>query len=501
MKKTVGFWIAALLALVPAFSQDASSDFDAPTEVTAASPIDWGTLKYSGDQELAWRWGAYDPATWTGGSLDSTMRAEYKRGDVKMVAGGSVRYNEFVPEETAVFWSPGSFKFGAGLQEFSWGVADKVNPTDTLNARDYRHRLDAPRLVNPAASVNWYPVTWMSVEAVYEPWKNTSKYPTDFSVSTQAGLTANAAALNTATALLGSPLATYAPTSTTATVAQDFGTPVWGGRVNFFLTGVDLAFSYLCDRDAFLSPQVVMKSYGGVWVPQTVNLVYNPVQRFGLNAKTTVDRYGFWVESVYNRTAASSIDDVTNRHDSLEWTTGMDFNYGPGSVYYANLQYAGVWVVNYDASAVAASKRKLTRAQLTDANFMSQLAYRTLTQPLGDQTEQMLNSLTVNLKWPLLDSTLTPTLSGVVSVPFNYDTTNQTRYAATNLNPEIDWMPADGLHVLFGADLAYAWVKLANSDAVTLDTTTDRIGVYTPQNNLYVKADYKWNGSLGFNAK
>jgi len=237
---------------------------------------------------------------------------------------------------------------------------------------------------------------------------------------------------------------------------------------------------------------VTLQSYGGLWVPQSVNLVYNRIQRFGLNAKTTVDRYGFWLESAYNHTAASSWNDDQNRHDNLAWTAGMDFNYGPGSVYYINIQYAGVWVFNYDSSALS-----LDSTQLTSASYVSDYTYRSLTQALGDQTEQMLNSLMLRANWPLNNATITPSLSTVVAVPYNYNSTTWTRYASLYVNPEIDLMPVDGLHLLAGADLAYAWVKTAGGSSVTLDTTYDRLGVYTPQNNLYVKVDYKWNGSLG----
>jgi hypothetical protein len=497
MKRALAVAALAAAALAPAFAQDASSDFDAPPAAAPATATDWGSLKYSGDQAFAWRWAADSAAARTGGFLDSTMKGEYKYHDFKVVAGASVRYNEFVPEETALYWSPGSFRFGVGLQEFSWGVADKANPTDTLNARDYRYDVDAPRLVNPAASVAYYPASWVSLEAVYEPWKVESKYPTDFPGTTQAQLTSNATALNAATAALGNPLATYVPTVTTAaSTAGTFNTPVYGGRANFFLPGVDLSLSYLYDRDSFYTPVVTMSSYGGVWVPQSVNLVYNPVQRFGLNVKTTVDRFGFWLESAYNHTVATW-DDTANRHDSFNWTAGLDFNYGPASVYYINLQYAGVWVMNYDASTVAAQNASLGVAQLTSESYMQNLTYRSLTQTLGDQTEQMLNSLMLRMNWPLNNATVTPSLSGVVAVPYNYDSTDLTRYASAYLNPEIDVMPADGLHLVAGADLAYAWVKVAGGSSVTLDTTYDRLGVYTPQNNLYVRVDFKWNGSLG----
>ena len=63
------------------------------------------------------------------------------------------------------------------------------------------------------------------------------------------------------------------------------------------------------------------------------------------------------------------------------------------------------------------------------------------------------------------------------------------------LNPEVDIKPMDSFHIKIGADLFYAWVKKSGKD-VSLDTTTDRIGIYTPSNNVYLKLEYKWNYDL-----
>jgi hypothetical protein len=524
MKRTILITALVSLALLPAFAQDASSDFDAPastTDTAAAPAFNWGTLKYSGDQDFAWRFGAYDPATRTGGAMDSKMAAEYKLGGLKVVAAGQVKENEFVPGETAAFYTLGPVKFGLGYQEFSWGVADKKNPTDTLNARDYRFGPNADRLVNPAASVALYPTDWMSLEAVYEPWKEETKFPTDFQVKTQEGLTKKATDLKTSA--VAALFSTYMPVATTASFDRNFDNPVYGGRANFFLPGLDLSLSYLYDRDSFYTPVVTMKSYllpahallattgvdtpaMNLFVPNTIELVNKRVHRFGLNAKTTIDKYGLWLESAYNKTEASSNDDSTydNRHDSIDWTTGFDFNFGPGSNYYLNVQYAGEWVLGYDASTVKDYPEAKTTAEkiasiqnMANQDYMAKATYRSMVQTLGSQSEQMMNTLTGNIKFPLADATITPQFSAAVIVPYNYDDTKVTRLASAYLNPEVDFAPVDGVHLLFGADLNYGWVKTNGSSDVTLDTTTDKLGLYTPQNNVYVKVKFAWNGTVG----
>jgi len=529
MKRTILIGALVALTLVPAMAEDASSDFTALAgDATATeAPAQLGTLKWSGDQEFAWRFGAADNPTRTGGLVDGTLAGEYKLGDLKVVGAASARNNEFVPGETAAFYTLGPVKVGVGLQEFSWGLADKKNPTDTLNARDYRYGADAPRLVNPAATLAVYPADWVSLEAVYEPWKEASKFPKDFKAVTQAGLTGSAtvlkagikakadyySALGTAGAVAAAQYnglysllsATYNPTATAeGSSANTYDKPVYGGRANFFLPGVDLSLSYVYDRDTYYTPTVTMKNYAGaMWLPETVDLTLKRIHRVGLNAKTTVDRFGLWVESAYNVTEDHAGTDDGLRNDKVSWTTGVDFNFGPSSAYYANVQYAGEWVLGYDAATASDYTTDPTATQLADKAYMTRRTYRSLVQSLGSETEEIMNTVTASVKFPMADNLVTPSLSCAVIVPTNYDKTDATtlaskeRIASAFFKPEVDVMPADGVHVLVGADLAYGWVKKAGSSDIVQDTTTDKLGVYTPQNNLYVKVQYKWNGSLG----
>jgi hypothetical protein len=509
-------FVGAFLALSSLFAFAQADDFDAlaagsadaPSDAQAAPAASAGLLKWSGDQEFAWRWGAAENPTRTGGSVDGTVSGEYKLGDLKVVGAALERNGEFVPGETALYFAPGAFKFGVGYQEFSWGLADKKNPTDTLNARDYRYGADAPRLVNLAASAAWYPAEWLSVEGVYEPWKDLSQFPKDFRSNTQAGLDAGRAAL--VGQGLGALLTGYHPVVTAEGTVQDFANPVYGARANFFLPGLDVSLSYVYDRDTYYTPVVTMSAIGvpgnarylgspamNWYLPGTIDLVLKRIHRLGVNAKTTIDRYGLWVESAYNVTEDPAGTDDGLRNSKLSWTTGFDFNFGPESAYYLNVQYAGEWVLGYDASTLSDYTASPTVAQMADKAYMTRRTLRSMVQSLGSETEEWMHTGTASVKFPLADNLVTPSLSGAVIVPVGYDSTVQTRVASAFLKPEIDWMPADGVHVLFGADLAYGWVKKAGSSDVTLDTTTDKLGVYTPQNNVYVKVQYKWNGSVG----
>jgi hypothetical protein len=84
------------------------------------------------------------------------------------------------------------------------------------------------------------------------------------------------------------------------------------------------------------------------------------------------------------------------------------------------------------------------------------------------------------------------TFTGAFSMPFNYDDSSGTRYGNLLLKPEIDFMPVDSFHITAGAILNYAWIKKAG-EHVTLDTTQDSLGIYTPFNHFFVAVSYKWN--------
>jgi hypothetical protein len=243
-------------------------------------------------------------------------------------------------------------------------------------------------------------------------------------------------------------------------------------------------------------------SYSGLgylYVPSSVDLVYKRVHRLGIDAKTTVEQFGFWLESAYNITEASSTDAYDNRHNTLDWTLGMDFNYGPGSVYYVNIQYVGEYVFNYDQSTVA-DYNNLSQSQqvalLQSQDAATREVYRSLVQSLGIQNAQWTNGFTASAKWPIDEELVTPSLDAAVSFPVGYDSTTATRYVSGYFKPQVDFKPVDSLHILFGAELNYAWVKDTGSSSTTLDTTYDPIGVYTPLNNIFVRVDFQWNGTL-----
>ena len=220
----------------------------------------------------------------------------------------------------------------------------------------------------------------------------------------------------------------------------------------------------------------------------SVALKRERIHRIGLDAKTTVGKFGIWTEAAYDITESSGSDDYANRRSKLDYVVGTDFNFGPNDVGYLNFQYIGTWIPGYDDSFYA----DLNAGKITD---LAEVYERALVESLGLDTEGLLQGCTANLKYELADATFTPQLTAVFAVPFIYDDTEAKRYCSFALNPELDIKPVDSFHIKLGADLAYALVKPAGED-LQLDTSTDKIGVYTPSNNVYIKILYKWSYDL-----
>ena len=154
-----------------------------------------------------------------------------------------------------------------------------------------------------------------------------------------------------------------------------------------------------------------------------------------------------------------------------------------------NVQYIGSIIPGYNHDAYDSTRP-------FDVAYNETYYERALASSLGMETEGLLQGASLDLSWALFDSRLTPRLIAVYTLPFLYDDSQVTRYGSFALNPEIDLMPVDSFHILIGAELAYALYSNKGSSSVQMNTTTDRIGAFTPFNNIYVKVQYAWNCDL-----
>jgi hypothetical protein len=460
------------LALMPwgaLFAQDEAEKSAAPfaLEFTGLHEFDYG-LPLDGD---SWN---YDGEMLTP-RFRNELGVDVKEGDIHVVSrwqfdtttdpgligqdqwSGATRARDL---ESYVAWNPDKFKLGFGYQIYAWGVADGRNPTDNLNPRDYTTLVGEKPLKIPvlSADVNWYPTEQVSVEAVFVPQAQTSLFP----ISTQAELEG----------FFPAAAVSYQP------LANDPSQFVAGGKLNYRSQAVDLSVSYLYDFDSLFTPDITLDNSGNV---TSIALVRNRVQRFGADAKTTIDRFGVWAEGAYSLTGNQDTSSYSQRLSRIDYTVGFDFNYGPQDDYYLNLQYTGSVIPGYNDSAN------------TDTSDPQRYYERMLVGFVGSEEEAVTQGITWNASWNLASGTVVPKLTGAYSLPFFYDNSQETRYGNLLLEPSLDFMPIDSFHIRIGMILAYAWVKKAGDSNVSLDTTVDPVGIYTPSNNLFVSVSYQWN--------
>lgn len=494
---------AAFLAVVSSglFAQDNSADLfadmgasDATAAASTASPSAAASdfdLKLSGTHAFNYHF----PIYWDDGNktyanakspevkkptFTNDVGVEVKDGNLKLVSRWLVTATPVAsdasspnsswaasvtgkPLENYVSWSPSNYKLSVGYQIFSWGVADRKNPTDNLNPRDYTVGVNADKIPVLAADAVWYASDKVSIEGVAIPLKPVSQYPEDF-----AGLIKSQnSSISTEYASSNDP--------------EDF---VAGAKVNYNSSGVDLSLDYLYDMDQFYTPEISLAS-------QSVLLERKRIHRFGGDAKTTIGKFGLWLESAYSVTENDGSDDYSVRKNRLDYTLGGDVNYGPNDTFYVNLQYIGTWIPDFDDDF-----NKTSDVSLLMTGHALEFYQRAMVNSLGLETEGLMQGVTCNMKWELANALVTPQVTTVYTMPFMYDKTDETRYGALAVNPEIDLKPVDSFHIKFGADLYYAWHKVKGNDGITLDTATNAIGAYTPSNNVYLKVEYKWNADV-----
>ncbi|HNY22050.1 MAG TPA: hypothetical protein PKO22_07870 [Treponemataceae bacterium] len=531
----------AIAAGATAFAEDSSdlfADFaslgaaDGAGAGTTAAPADASfSLKLSGTHEFDF----HQPAYWADGndSYRGDLKAPAFRNDVgleiwergvKVVSrwqfdaaptfadaqdpnGSWAACATIKPNENYVSWNPDKLKLSAGYQIFAWGVADRRNPTDNLNPRDYStSATDPAKIPSLAADAIWYPTDSVSLEGVFIPSKGESRYREDFARALSARSIPGIAGYDLST---GTPI--LSPYSVPGvSYGLDPAKPknyAAGAKLNYNSDRVDLSVSYLYDLDQFYTPEISTRAQpfdaymsgvdkgiaaGSYWMIDGITLNRKRIHRFGCDAKTTVGKCGLWLEGAYDVTERSGDEDYSERRSKIEYTLGGDVNYGPNDRFYANVQYFGTWIPGFDRDFHSDYANGLPdAARVSDADYMREFYERSTVDRLGLATEGLMQGVSCNLKWEFADAAVTPQVTAAYTMPFLYDDADGTRYGALALNPELDLKPIDSFHVKFGADLCYAWRKTDGD--VRLDADSDAIGSYTPENNVYLKVVYKWN--------
>ncbi|MBN1595153.1 hypothetical protein JW933_04425 [candidate division FCPU426 bacterium] len=413
--------------------------------------------------------------------LTNELGLELVRGDLKVVsrwnadliveAGGErATLLQSTPAENYVQWSTSDFLFKFGYQHFGWGSADRLNPTNHLNPKDYAGDLFAyETLPLLALSATYYPSNALALEVVYAPYEQATTFPFDLTAQIPADL--------------------FSPAEIRQEeIPYSLESGVAGLRLSLF-SGLDLSVSYIYDFDEYDTPVV---RYTGP-LQKSLVLLKERIHRFGLDMKTTLDRFGVWLETCYSLTRDPEAVRYDKRNPYLEWTAGLDFHYGPEERFYLNLQYTGTYVFHYDDRFYAdypQGQPEVTRL-LLDTDYARQYYSRALLYRIANQSEGWLHGFMLNLEWPLARSKFIPSLTGVYYLPEQYDRREHTRYGSLLLNPKVAYRPFNAFEVALGAYFIYAWHRTPGGDAMEIDWQ-ERLGRMHGDSNVFLEIRYDW---------
>lgn len=432
-----------------------------------------------------------------------------------------------IPRENYLRYSTRKFNWSFGLQKYSWGMADHINPTNNLNPLDYTITGFEPEEIPIfSSSVEYFPNDKWKIQAVYIPIEQADdifwSYPE-----------AIPAALFSKYVISDFDFSNQTPVTTTISQEKQISeinpeyrinSGIYGGKLNFYSSKVDFSLSYIYDFDPYYTPQIAMEKYSpGITnslenkINQTLNaeesaqlisylsnissyrvsqidLERKRIHRIGGNAKTIIGRFGLWLEACYSITEQEKTNDYTNRGNDLFFVLGTDFFFGPNERFYANIQYTGKWIPNYYHSFFSDYPDGLPSPEFQDnEKYMQQYYYRALVQPLGFLGETYLHGVTFNFDFSFFNGKLKPSIVSYLLKPEGYDTSEKSREGSLLLIPSVDYSPGNALHFTLGSYLSWSAYKAAESDQTKYNDSSSILGLLNSYNNLYLKISYSWN--------
>lgn len=425
----------------------------------------------------------------------------------------------FSPLENTLSLEGDMFQTSLGFQYYSWGSADKLNPTDLLNPRDYTTGPDAEKMSLFSASLKLYPTDRLSFVGVYAPYDQPDRFPVQpekkispalFSRSYIESISLSQSGLVTESKQIAG--------EKRVTVSDPTFTPssfLAGGRLRYMGSFFDLAASYVYDLDQYYTPEIEVTPYALIDENTSVDPLLPPEQlsvlpsqayglkeitltrrrihRIGMDAKAVVDRYGFWGEACLSLTDQK---DGENKYASLghqlDWTAGFDFSYGSFDQHYVNLQQIGRYIFDYDDDFSASyPDGQPSASDLANRQAMEDYYYRLLTNRLAYATEGLLVGGAVKAEWSFLDGNVKPSLEGVYVYPFSYDDAQGKRYGDLIGKAQVTWRAADAAQISFGTQGYYSILKPKGMDEIC-NETENRVGMYFPDSRVFLEGTFSW---------
>ncbi len=421
--------------------------------------------------------------------LESDLTFTGRRGNYTLKTGLSIQTSliensqlgemtEILPLENSLSLSGNRINTTLGFQYFAWGSADKINPTDKLNPRDYTTGPDADKIPVFAASLTYYPTDRLSIQGVYVPFRQPDRYPVDHRDEIPEALF-----LHDKNITIEEP--SFDPSSYTA-----------GGRMRLMSGVFDIGLSYLYDIDEHFSPVVALNTdlVDGfqIFALDTLTLVKERIHRFGFDTRAVVGRFGFWGEAAYSLTGNTDNSSVALRNNHVDWTVGMDFFYGQTEEHYINIQQIGRVVVDYDDSFYEDYPTgEPGFFDYFNPDAMEQYYYRLLTNRLGYQTEGVLIGGAIRGEWSFVNSRVTPSVEALYLYPFMYETNGGKRYGDLLGTAQIEFVPTDAVSIRLGGQGFYSMIKNDDTGKIQNDSE-NRIGFYFPDSHIFLNVAFSW---------
>ncbi len=479
------------------------------------------------------------PAYESGNTFTGSMKAPQvrnaltlsaRKGRVSLQAGADLRMEltssgqwtdivRLLPLENSISIANDVMRATLGYQYYSWGSADRLNPTDNLNPRDYTSGPDPKKIPLFSLSTTLYSKRWLSVQGVYAPFEQSDAFPlsaveevpddlfstvrfAEVSATPEGIVTTPRVAAGTPEIVEDSPA--FQPSSFIA-----------GGRARIMSNVIDLSASYLYDYDSYFTPRITLRPYAFVdehttfapyipdstrqavsamhgWRLDRLELYRGRMHRIGLDVKKILGRVGVWGEACYSLTEDRGNDDPAVRNDMLSWTAGLDISYGPGDEHYVNIQHVGQFIVDYDDSIEHDYPGGAPDDRfLSDRSYMERYYARLLAQSLARQSEGLLLGGTLRADWSFADGRLKPSVEAVVLVPLLYDSTTCTRYADAIGRVCLDWLPHDVVTVSLGCELFYSACTRTGEDTFR-NFNESLVGSYYPHSRMVFECTYAW---------
>ncbi len=428
--------------------------------------------------------------------------------------------------ENYIKYKGNKLNFTFGLQNFSWGMADRINPTDRLNPRDYTiTAFETEKIPVFTTTVDYYPGDNWKLQGVYIPYKQPDDFFWDNNDLIPDEFAAKYIISDLDFGTLQPQITFIEQEKNISEQNPEFGleSAVAGGRINYFSSKIDFSLSYLYDFDSYYTPRITTEQYYPGITPELQTKIYQSlppddadnlinylnsiestyisaielqrirIQRIGIDAKTIVGKFGLWAEAAYSITKQNGKAAYKNRGSDFSYVAGLDFTFGANEQHYANFQYSGKLIPGYYYRFFSDYENGLLdKSRQADDEYMQTYYYRALTQPMGLQNAVYLHALSANIKLSFFDGKLHPSLLAYMQVPQEYDKAEKERYADMLFMPAIDYSQGNSLHFILGAYLAVAPYKNIGEDNIKYDNTSTMIGLANRYSNVYLKITYAW---------